>query len=138
MQQLFHPFSLCIIQPLLESTHYDLVNNLGLSIPMEISWGRISIRNSQVTTVSLERFAVKLKVIVRDKRIKDPKPCDNVFPNEFLGIHVPNIYQWLSFNLFSEVFRADQQISLVPCCLGKKDQQYLNLIEQMAKGWTGD
>ena len=120
MRQLFHPFFLHIIQLLLESIHYNLVNSLDLSIPLGISWGRISIHNSQVTTVSLERFAVKLKVIVRDKCTKDPKPCDNVFPNEFLGIHVPNIYQWLSFNLFSEVFRADQQISLVPCCLGKR------------------
>ena len=64
MRQFFHPFSLRIVHLLLESIHYDLVNNLGLSIPLEISWGRIYIRDSQVTTISVERFAVKLKAIV--------------------------------------------------------------------------
>ena len=91
MWQLFYPFSLLVIQPLLKSTHYDLVNNLGLSIPLGISWGRISIRNSQITTVSPKRFAIKLKAIVLDKGMRDPEPCDNVFPNKFLGIHAPDV-----------------------------------------------
>ena len=117
MQQLFHPFSFHIIQSLLKSIHYDLVNSLGLSIPLGVSWGRISIRNSQVTIVSPERFAIKLNVIVLDKGMRDPEPCDNVFPNKFLGIHIPDICQGLNFNPFSEVVHVDQQIHLVPCCL---------------------
>ena len=114
------PIFLSIIEPLLESIYYDLVNSLGLSIPLGISWGRISIRNSQVITVSRERFAIKLKAIVRDEDMKDPELCDNVFPNKFLGIHVPDICQGLSFNPLYEVVCANQQISLVPCCLGER------------------
>ena len=52
--------------------------------------------------------------------MRDPESCDNVFPNKFLGVHVPDICQGLSFNPFSEIVRADQQIRLVPCYLGER------------------
>ena len=112
------PIFLSIIEPLLESIYYDLVNSLDLSIPLGISWGRIPIRNFQVTTVSPERFVIKLKAIVRDEGTRD-LPCDNIFPNEFLGIYVPDICQGLYFNSLSKVVCANQQISLVPHCLGE-------------------
>ena len=105
--QLFYPFSLCIIQPLFESIHYDLIDNLGLSIPLWISRGGIPIRNAQVTTVPFESIAIKLKTIVRYEGIRDPKLGDNIFPNKSLGIHVPNICQWFSFNPLGEVIRVD-------------------------------
>ena len=35
--QLFHPFTLNIVQPLLEFAHYDLINSLGLPIPLWIA-----------------------------------------------------------------------------------------------------
>ena len=108
MWQLFHPFSLCIIQPLLESIHYDLIDNLGLSIPLWISQGGIPIRNAQVITIPLEGFAIKLKTIVRDEGMRDSKLSDNIFLNKSLGIHVPDIYQWFSFNTLDEVIHADQ------------------------------
>ena len=120
MWQLFHPSSLRIIQPILKSIHYDLVNNFDLSIPLGISCGRIHIRNSQITTVSLEGFAIKLKSVVQDKGTTDPKTCDNVFPNKLLGIHIPDICQGLSFNPLSKVVRADQLIPHIPCYLGER------------------
>ena len=107
MRQFFQLFSLRIVQPLLESIHCDLVNSLNLSILLGISWGKISIHNSYVTTVSPERFSVKLKVIVQDEGTRDPEPCDNIFSNEFLGIRIPDICQGLSFNPLSEVIRAN-------------------------------
>ena len=103
---LFHPISLCIIQPLLESIHYDLVNSLDLSIPLGISWGRVYVLNSQVTAVSPKRFAIKQKAVVRDEGTRDSESGDNVFPNKLLGIHVPNVCQGLGFNRFSEVIYA--------------------------------
>ena len=103
MRQFFHPSSLRIIQPLLESIHYDLVNSLSLSIPLGISWDRISIRNSQVITVSPEGFAIKLKAIIRDEGTRDSKPSDYVFPNKFLGIYIPDIRQRFSLNPLCEV-----------------------------------
>ena len=64
-------------------------------------------------------FAIKLKAIVRDEGTRDPESCDNFFSNKFLGIHIPDICQGLSFNPLSEVVYADQQIPLIPCCLGE-------------------
>ena len=55
-----------VVQPLLESTYYDLINNLGLSIPLWVSRGGVPIRNSQITTIPPKSFAIKLKSIVRD------------------------------------------------------------------------
>ena len=86
----------------------DLVDSLSLSIPLWVSRGGIPICNSQVTTVPLKGFAVKLKSIFWDERIGDPKPSDNIFPNKSLGIHVLDICQWFSFDPLGEVIRVDQ------------------------------
>ena len=105
--QFFHPSSLRIIQPLLESVHYNLINSLGLPIPLGISWGRISIRNSQFTAVSFEGFAIKLKVIVRDEGVRDPKPGDNIFPDKLLGVYIFDVRQGFGFNPLSKIVSAD-------------------------------
>ena len=54
--QLFHTFTFCIIQPLLESTHYDLIDSLDLSIPLWISRGGVPLPNAQFITVPPEGF----------------------------------------------------------------------------------
>ena len=51
--------------------------------------------------------SIKLKAIVRDEGTRDPKPCDNVFPDKLLGVYVSDIHQGFSFNPLSEVVRAD-------------------------------
>ena len=91
MWQFFHSSSLCIIQSFLESVHYDLINSLGLSIPLGIGRGGISVRNSQFATVSPEGLTIKLKVIVRDLVMRDPESGKNVFANKLLGIHISDI-----------------------------------------------
>ena len=117
MWQLFHSFSLYIIQPLLESFYYHLIDNLNLSIPLWINWGGIPIRSAKITTIPLEGLAVKLKAIVRDEGMRDPKSGDNIFLNKSLGIHVPDICQWFSFNPLDKVICGDQQPSLILCYL---------------------
>ena len=107
MWQLLYLFPLSIVQSLLESTHYDLVNGLGLAIPLGIGWGRVSVLDSQVTAVSPERFAIELKAVVRDEGMRDSESGDNVFPHKLLGVYVSDICQGLSFNPFDEVVRAD-------------------------------
>ena len=102
MGQIFYPSSFHVIQPFLESVHYDLVNSLGLSISLGISGSGILACNSKVTIVSLERFAIKRKAIVQDEGTKDPKLGDNVFPNILLGIYISDIRQELSFNPLSK------------------------------------
>ena len=78
-----------------------------MSIPLGISQGGISIRNSQVTIVSPKGLAIKLQAIIRDKGTRDPKSGDYVFPNKFLGIYVPDICQGFNLDPLSEVIRAN-------------------------------
>ena len=91
-----------------------------MSIPLGVCRGGISIYYAQVTTISLKGFTIKLQTIVRDEGTRDSKPSDNIFPNEFLGIHITDICQWFSFDPFSEVIYADQQISLISRCLRER------------------
>ena len=118
--QYFHPSSLCVIQPLFKSTHNDLIDNLSLSIPLWIRRGGISICYAQVTTIPLKGLTIELKIVIRDEGTRDSKPSDNIFPNKSLGIHIPDICQWFSFNPFNEVICADQQIPLISYCLREK------------------
>ena len=80
----------------------------------------ILIHNSQVATVPPESFTIKLKAIIRDKGVKDPKLKDNVFPNKSLSIHIIDICQWFSFNPLDQVICVDQQLSLIPYCLRER------------------
>ena len=64
MRKLVHSLALCIIYPLLESIHYDLIDSLSLSILLRINWSGIRIRDTQFTTGSFESFAIKLKFVV--------------------------------------------------------------------------
>ena len=107
MWQFFYPFSLCIVQPLLESIHYGFINGLGLTVPLGIGWGRVSVLDSQVIAVSPKRFVIELKAVVRDEGMRDSESADNVFPHKLLGIHVPDVCQGLNFHLFAEVVHAD-------------------------------
>ena len=108
MRYFFHPSSLCIVQPFLKSTYYDLVNSFSLSVPLGISWSGISICNSQLTAISSKGFAVELKSIVRDEGMRYSEASDNVLLDKLLYVHISDIRQRLSFNLFGEIVRADQ------------------------------
>ena len=78
-----------------------------MTIPLGVSRGRIPIRNFQITIVSPKGFAIKLKSIVRDEGMRDPKPGDNIFPDKFLGIHLSDVCQGLDFNPFGEIVCVD-------------------------------
>ena len=54
--------------------------------------------------------------------MRDFESSDDIFPNEFLGINIPNICQRLGFDLFCEIIRADENKSLVPCYFGEWSQ----------------
>ena len=91
-----------------------------MSISLGISWNGIPVRNSEITIVSSERFTVKLEVVVQNKGVRDPESCDNVLPNELLGIHVSDISQRFGLDPFGEIVDAEQKISLIPHCLGER------------------
>ena len=115
MWRLFHLFSLCVVQPLFKSTHYDLIDSFSLPIPLGICRGGIFIRYAQVTAIPPEGLTIELKTIVRDEGTRDSKPSDNIFSNKSL-----DICQWFSFNPFGKVIHANQQIPFIPCCLRER------------------
>ena len=49
-----------------------------------------------------------------------PKRVIIFFPNEFLGIHVPDVGQRFSLHPFGEVISFDYYVSLIPCCFGER------------------
>ena len=108
MWQFFHPFTFWTIQPLLESIYYDIIDSLGLSVPLWIGQSRVPILNTQFTTVPSKSFTIKLKPIIRDEDVRDLKLSDNIFPYKSLDVYISDIWQGLSFNPFGEVISADQ------------------------------
>ena len=91
MGQFFYPFPLSIVQSLLESTHYDFVSGLGLTVPLGIGWGRVSVFDSQVTAIFPERFAIKLESVVRGEGVRGSKSGDNIFPHKLLGVYILDV-----------------------------------------------
>ena len=119
MWQLFHPFSFYVVESLFKPPYYDLIDSLNLSIPLWIGRSGIPVLYSQIATVSSEGFTIKLKSIFLDEGVWDSKSCDNVFPDKSFGIHIPDIYQWFSFNPLGEVVCVDNEYLLFPATLGK-------------------
>ena len=119
MWKFIHQFALCIIQPLLKSIHYDLINSLGLSIPLGISESGIPICDTQFTIVPSKSLAIKLKSVVLDEGMRNIKSSDDVLPQKPFGIHVPNACQWLNFNSLGKVINVDQKPSPISCCFGE-------------------
>ena len=113
--QFFHPFSLCVVQPLFKPINYNLINSFNLPIPLWICRGEISICYAQITTIPPESLTIKLQSVVRDKCIRDSKPSDNIFPNKFVSIRISDICQNFSFNPLGKVICTNQQISFIPC-----------------------
>ena len=70
-----------------------LATSLGLTVPLGIGWGRVSVLDSQVIAVSPKRFAIELKAVVRDEDMRDSESTDNVFPHKLLGIHVLDVFK---------------------------------------------
>ena len=108
MWQLFHPSSFRIIQSFFHPINYDLINSLNLPIPLGVGWSGISVCDSQITTVSLEGLAIKLKSVIRDEGMRDSKSSNDVLPNKFLCIHILDVGQGLDFDPFGEIVCADQ------------------------------
>ena len=91
MGEFFHPFSLCIIQPLFYPVNYDFIYSLGLLVSLGVGRSGISVRNSKVAVVFPKGLAIKLKAIVRDEGARNSEVCNDVSPDEFLCIHVPDV-----------------------------------------------
>ena len=84
-----------------------------------ISWSQIPIRDTQFTRVPSESLAIKLKFVVWDEGMRNPKLSDNVLPHKPFGIYVPNVRQWLSFNPLGKVISANQKSSPVSYYFGE-------------------
>ena len=65
------------------------------------------VRDPKVATVFPEGFTIKLKTVVRDEGVRGSKVRNDVFPNELLCIHVPDVGQRFSLYPFGEIISAD-------------------------------
>ena len=74
-----------------QPAHYDLIHSFGLPISLGIGWSGISVCDSKVVAVFPEGFTIKLKAVVRDEGAGSSEARNDVFPNELLCIHVPDI-----------------------------------------------
>ena len=66
------------------------------------------IPRSQQYLLKSEGLAIKLKAVIRDEGMRDPKSSNNVLPDKFLSIHIPDVGQGLGFDLFGEIVCTDQ------------------------------
>ena len=120
MWELFHPSPLCLIQPLFQSTHYDLVHSLSFSISWGVGGGGIPVSDPKLAAILPEVLAIKLETVVRDECVWSSEVGNNVFPDEFLGIHVPDVGQRFSLHPFSEVISSNYYVSLIPYSFGER------------------
>ena len=75
---------------------------------MGVGRSGIPICNSQVIVVSPEGLAIKLKAVIRDEGIRDPKSSNDVLLGKLLSIHIPDVGQGLGFDPSGEIVCADQ------------------------------
>ena len=120
MWELFHPSPLCLIQPLFQSTHYDFVHGLGLPISLGVGRSGISVDDAKLVAVFPEVLTIKLKTVVRDEGVRSSEVRNNVFPNEFLGIHIPDVGQRFRLYPLGEIVGTDYYVSLIPCCFRER------------------
>ena len=120
MRELFHPSPLCIIQSLFQTAHYDFVQGLGLPISLGVGRSGISVGDAKLVAVFSEVLTIKLKTVDRDEGVRSSEARNNVFPNEFLGIHILDVGQRFSPYPLGEIVGADYYVSLIPCCFRER------------------
>ena len=120
MRELSHPSPLCIIQSLFQTVYYDFVHGLGLPISLGVGKSGISVGDPKLAAVFPEVLTIKLKTVVRDEGVRSSEVRNNVFLNEFLGIHVLDAGQRFSLYPLGEIVGADYYVSLIPYCFGER------------------
>ena len=81
--------------------------SFGLPVSLGVGRSGISVCDPKVAAVFPEVLTIKLKTIVRDNGVRSSETRNDVFPNEFLGIHVPDVGQRFSLYPFGEIIGAD-------------------------------
>ena len=76
--------------------------------------------DSKLTTVFPKVLTIKLETVVRDEGVRSFEARNNVFPNELLGIHVPDVGQRFSLYPFGEIIGVDYYVLFIPCCLRER------------------
>ena len=120
MREFFYPSPLCLIQSFLQSVHYDLVHGFDLPISLRVGGGGISVNDSKLAAILPKVLTIELKTIVGNECTWSSEAGDIVLPDEFLGVHIPNVGQGFSLHPFSEVISSDYYVSLVPRSFGER------------------
>ena len=91
-----------------------------MSISLGVGRSGIPINDPKLAAVLPKVLTIKLETVVRDECVWSSEACNNVFPNEFLGIHIPDVGQRFSLHPFGEIISSDYHVSLIPCCFGER------------------
>ena len=120
MWELFYPSPLCLIQSFLQSVHYDLVHDIDLPISLGVGGSGVSVNDPKLAAILPKALAVELETVIRNECVWSPEAGNDVLPDEFLGIYVPNVGQRFSLHPFGEVIGSDYYLSLIPRSFGKR------------------
>ena len=66
--------------------------------------------------------------------------CNNIFPNEFLGVHIPDVGQRFSLHPFGEIIGSNDYISLISCSFGERTDNIKTPLSKRPKAgeWVKD
>ena len=62
-----------------------------MSISLEVGGSGIPVSDPKLVAILPEVLAIKLETVVRDECVWSSEAGNNVFPDEFLGIHVLDV-----------------------------------------------
>ena len=137
MWELFYPSPLCLIQSFLQSVHYELVHGLDLPISLGVGGSGVSVNDPKLAAILPKVLTVKLETVVRNECVWNSEAGNNVLPDEFLGIYVPNVGQRFSFHPFGEVIGSNYYVSLVPCSFGERTDNIKTPLSERPRAGEG-
>ena len=120
-----------------QPTHYDFVHGLNLPVSLGVGRSGISVCDPKVAAVFPEVSTIKLKTVVRDKGVRGSEARNDVFPNEFLGIHVLDVGQRFSLYPFGEIIGVDYYVSLIPYCLRERTDNIKTPLSKRSRAGEG-
>ena len=95
-------------------------HGFGLSVSLGVGRSGIPVGDPKLAAILPEVLAIKLKTVVRDECVWGSEACNNVFPNEFLGIHIPDVGQRFNLHPLGEIISSDYYVSLISCRFGER------------------
>ena len=115
-------------------------HDFGLSVSLGVGRSGILVGDPKLIVILPEVLAIKLKTVVWDECVWSSEACNNNFPNEFLGVHIPDVGQRFSLYPFGEIIGSNDYISLISCSFGERTDNIKTPLSKRPKAgeWVKD